>query len=438
MARKMTKESNGYEAIVSWMFRQIPMYQRTGKAAYKIDLEKTERIDQYFKEPHKSYKTIHVAGTNGKGSVSHILASVLQEAGYKVGLYTSPHLKDFRERIRVNGKMIQKADVVYFVKENQTFFEEIQPSFFEMSVAMAFDYFEKQEVDVAIVEVGMGGRLDSTNIVYPEISIITNIGLDHTAFLGNTLPLIAEEKAGVIKEGVPVVIGETHPQTKPVFRKKAKQVKTQLYFADNAYKLEPFEVFNPLKNAFKVYDAVEGRYLFELTTDLLGAYQKKNLATVLKSLDLLLNYFLFDEDAINRGLSNVKQNTGFLGRWQVLDTSPLVICDTAHNAEGIALNVEQIGKMNYPKLHFVLGFVNDKNLESVLSLFPKEATYYFTRADIPRALDEKELEKQASKAGLEGNAYSSIEKALNEAKKKAKQEDLIYIGGSTFVVSEIL
>jgi len=434
----MTKESNGYEAIVSWMFRQIPMYQRTGKAAYKIDLEKTERMDQYFKEPHKSYKTIHVAGTNGKGSVSHILASVLQEAGYKVGLYTSPHLKDFRERIRVNGEMIQKADVVSFVEENQTFFEEIQPSFFEMSVAMAFDYFEKQEVDVAIVEVGMGGRLDSTNIVYPEISIITNIGLDHTAFLGSTLSSIAEEKAGVIKEGVPVVIGETHSKTKPVFRKKANQVKTQLYFADNAYKLEPSEVFNPLKNAFKVYDAEKGKYLFELTTDLLGAYQRKNLATVLKSLDLLTNYFLFNEDAIKRGLSNVKQNTGFLGRWQVLDTSPLVICDTAHNAEGIALNVEQIGKMNYSKIHFVLGFVNDKSLDSVLSLFPKEASYYFTKADIPRALDEKKLKKQAAEAGLRGNSYSSIDKALTEARMMAKNEDLIYVGGSTFVVSEIL
>ena len=434
----MTKESNGYEAIVDWMFRQIPMYQRTGKAAYKIDLEKTERIDQYFNEPHKSYKTIHVAGTNGKGSVSHVLASVLQEAGYKVGLYTSPHLKDFRERIRVKGEVISKADVVDFVKENQTFFEEIQPSFFEMSVAMAFDYFEKQEVDVAVVEVGMGGRLDSTNIVHPELSIITNIGMDHTAFLGNTLSSIAEEKAGVIKRDVPAIIGETHPKTQPVFTNKARQVKTQIYFADDTYKLEPAEVFNPQKNTFKVFDSQNGKHLFDLTTDLLGAYQSRNLATVLKSLDIMSDYFLFDKDDINRGLANVKHNTGFLGRWQVLDTSPLTICDTAHNAEGISLNIEQLERMPCSDLHFVLGFVNDKNLDSVLSLFPKEATYYFTKADIPRALDEKVLEKQAADAGLKGNAYSTTDKALAEARNAAKSDDLIYVGGSTFVVSELL
>jgi dihydrofolate synthase/folylpolyglutamate synthase len=434
----MTKESNGYEAIVSWMFRQIPMYQRTGKAAYKIDLEKTERIDQYFKEPHKSYKTIHVAGTNGKGSVSHILASVLQEAGYKVGLYTSPHLKDFRERIRVNGEKISKTDVMSFIKENQIFFEELQPSFFEMSVAMAFDYFEKKEVDVAVVEVGMGGRLDSTNIVHPEVSIITNIGLDHTAFLGNTLSSIAEEKAGVIKRGVPAIIGETHPQTKNVFSRKAKKVNTRLYFADQDYQVEPSTAFDPLKNLFKVYNSKNGQYLFELTTDLLGSYQKKNMATALKSLDILHEDFLFDQDAIVRGMAKVKQNTGFLGRWQVIGHSPLTICDTAHNSEGIQLNIEQLEKMKHRNIHFVLGFVNDKDLDTVLSLFPKEARYYFTKATIPRALDEKELQSQATKFGLEGQAYTTTDKALLAATDVAKNDDLIYIGGSTFIVSEIL
>ena len=434
----MTKENNEYETIVSWMFRQIPMYQRTGKAAYKIDLEKTHRIDEYFKEPHKSYKTIHVAGTNGKGSVSHSLASVLQEAGYKVGLYTSPHMKDFRERIRVNGEMIPEKYVTTFIKGNQHFFEEIKPSFFEMSVAMAFNFFENQHVDVAVVEVGMGGRLDSTNIIYPEISIITNISLDHTAFLGNSLNSIAQEKAGIIKNGVPIVIGETHPETKPVFREKAESVKTSLFFADEDYMLEPTVIFDPLKNSFKVFDKNKEQYLYELTTDLLGAYQRKNLATVLKALDLLKDNFLLNENNVQKGLSKVKKNTGFLGRWQILETSPLILCDTAHNAEGVKTNMEQLKKMDYNNLHFVLGFVNDKNIESVLSLFPANANFYFTKANIPRALDENELKNQAANAGLSGKSYPTSEEALNAAKKAANPDDMIYVGGSTFVVSEVI
>ncbi|MGM0378091.1 MAG: bifunctional folylpolyglutamate synthase/dihydrofolate synthase, partial [Bacteroidota bacterium] len=296
----MIKGKTDYEAITDWMFRQVPMYQRTGKAAYKIDLEKTERIDEYFHEPHKSYKTIHVAGTNGKGSVSHILASILQEAGYKVGLYTSPHMKDFRERIRVNGENIPENYVTTFIKENQGFFEEIKPSFFEMSVAMAFNFFESQSIDVAVVEVGMGGRLDSTNIIHPEISIITNIGLDHTAFLGNTLPSIAEEKAGIIKKGVPVIIGESHPETKPVFQEKAKQVNTSLYFADEYYMLEPSLIFSPFKNSFKVYEKNKEQNPYDLTTDLLGAYQRKNLATVLKALEILKGDFLLNEKVVQK------------------------------------------------------------------------------------------------------------------------------------------
>ena len=434
----MTKENNDYETIVDWMFRQIPMYQRTGKAAYKIDLKKTHRIDEYFSEPHKSYKTIHVAGTNGKGSVSHSLASVLQEAGYKVGLYTSPHMKDFRERIRVNGEMIPKEYVTAFIKENQRFFEEITPSFFEMSVAMAFNFFEDQQVDVAVVEVGMGGRLDSTNIIFPEISIITNIGLDHTTFLGHSLHSIAQEKAGIIKRGIPVVIGESHPDTKPVFKERAKQAKTSIYFADEDYILEPSVIFDPLKNSFQIFNENKKQYLHELTTDLLGAYQRKNLATVLKALDLLKDNFLLDEKNVQRGLSKVKKNTGFLGRWQVLETSPLVLCDTAHNTEGVKTNMEQLEKMDYNHLHFVLGFVNDKNIESVLSLFPTNANFYFTKANIPRALDENELKDQAEGAGLSGNAYPTSEEALIAAKKAANPNDMIYVGGSTFVVSEVI
>ncbi len=434
----MTPKNNDYETTVNWMFRQIPMYQRTGKAAYKIDLEKTYRIDEYFSEPHKSYKTIHVAGTNGKGSVSHTLASILQEAGYKVGLYTSPHMKDFRERIRVNGEMITKNDVTRFITGNKRFFEEIKPSFFEMSVAMAFKYFEEQRVDVAVIEVGMGGRLDSTNIIYPEISIITNIGLDHTAFLGNSLQSIAREKAGIIKKGIPVVIGESQPETKPVFREKAEHVKTSLFFADEDYILEPSVIFDPLKNSIKVFDKKTDQYLYELTTDLLGAYQRKNLATVLKALDLLKGTFLFKAKDVQKGLSKVKKNTGFLGRWQVLETSPLILCDTAHNAEGVKTNMEQLEKMDYYHIHFVLGFVNDKNLEGVLSLFPKDAHFYFTKANIPRALDENNLKQQAAKAGLNGHAYPTSEEALNAAKKAANPNDMIYVGGSTFVVSEVI
>ena len=434
----MTKERNDYAAIVNWMFQQIPMYQRTGKAAYKVDLEKTHRIDAYFKEPHTSYKTIHVAGTNGKGSVSHMLASVLQEAGYRVGLYTSPHMKDFRERIRVNGEMVSKEYVIRFIRENQEFFEDIRPSFFEMTVAMAFDYFESQQIDVAVVEVGMGGRLDSTNVIHPEISIITNIGLDHTAFLGETLPEIAREKAGVLKSGVPAVIGESHPETQSVFKERAKEVQTELYFADQVYELEPKEIFSPLQSSFRVYNRHGEHELGEISTDLLGAYQRKNIATALKALDVLKETFLFDQDMVLRGLAHVKRNTGFLGRWQVLEEQPLVLCDTAHNAEGIEMNIGQLKQMPYRTCHFVLGFVNDKKLDIVLSLFPKDANYYFTKADIPRALDENKLKEQATNAGLCGNAYPNSEEALNAAKKAASPNDLIYVGGSTFVVSEVI
>lgn len=429
-----------YDALVQWMFQQIPMYQRTGKAAYKVDLEKTETIDAHFAHPHRNYKTIHVAGTNGKGSVSHMLASVFQEHGYKVGLYTSPHLKDYRERIRVNGEMISKDYVLEFIRKNQRFFEQVKPSFFEMSVALAFQYFSDQKVDVAVVEVGMGGRLDSTNVIHPEISVITNIGMDHTAFLGNTLPSIASEKAGVIKPGVPVVVGETHPATKPVFEAKANHVNAHsLDFADKTYRLIPQKIFDPMKSAFSVRDASSDKILFDLETDLLGSYQAKNLATALKAIDKLnQGSYTLERKRVLQGLTNVKQNTGFAGRWQVLGMNPMILCDTAHNEEGLRMNLAQLDQMHYQKLHFVLGFVNDKKLEGILTMFPKDAKYYFTKADIPRALDEEELQAKALASGLKGSSYSRSTDAFEAARKAAGKQDLVYVGGSTFVVSEII
>jgi dihydrofolate synthase/folylpolyglutamate synthase len=421
------------------MFSQIPMYQRTGKAAYKADLGTTLKLDQYFNHPHKQYKTIHVAGTNGKGSVSHALASVLQAAGYRTGLYTSPHLKDYRERIRINGEMIDKAYVVGFVEKHQSFFEEIQPSFFEMSVALAFQYFADKNVDVAIMEVGMGGRLDSTNIIMPEVSVITNIGLDHTAFLGTELSTIAKEKAGVIKNNVPVVVGESQLETKPVFEQRAKEVGTEIYFADKFYKLEDQQTGDLLQKRFKVEEPGKEEFLFGIKTDLLGFYQQKNLATVLKTVDVLRGKdFDLKQEHVLKGLSKVKENTGFAGRWQVLGENPLILCDTAHNREGISINMEQISKMNFDKVRFVLGFVNDKSLDQILSLFPVDAEYYFTKADIPRALDEHELERQAIKRGLHGKSYGTVKEAYQQAREAAGQKDLIYVGGSTFVVSEII
>lgn len=425
--------------MIAWMFRQIPMYQRTGKAAYKADLGTTLKMDQYFGHPHKQYKTLHVAGTNGKGSVSHMLASVLQSAGYKTGLYTSPHLKDYRERIRVNGALIEKDYVVHFIEAHQLFFEKLKPSFFEMSVALAFQYFADKQVDVAVIEVGMGGRLDSTNIIQPEVSAITNIGLDHTAFLGEELSVIAQEKAGIIKNNTPVVVGETHSETHRVFEERAKEMSAETYFADSYYKLEEKQPGEFMSRGYHVINPVTDEVLFDLETDLPGAYQAKNLGTCLKILDLLREKgFQIGREHVLGGLSEVKQKTGFAGRWQVLGQNPLVLCDTAHNREGIATNIEQLNKMDHHQLHFVIGFVNDKNLDQILSLFPGEGVYYFTRADIPRALNEHELAREAKKWGLKGGSYGTVREALQKAKNTAGKEDIIYVGGSTFVVSEVL
>ena len=403
-----------YQETLDWLYAQLPMYQRVGQSAYKANLDNTYKLSTYLHHPEKAFKSIHVAGTNGKGSTSHMLASVLQEAGYKVGLYTSPHLKDFRERIRVSGEMIPKRSVSSFIKKHQIFFEANQLSFFEMTVGLAFDYFRKEKVDIAVVEVGMGGRLDSTNILIPEVSVITNIGWDHTQFLGDTLEKIAREKAGIIKEGIPVVIGETLPETKPIFQEKAKEKFAAIVFAEDV--LHPF-------------------YL----SDLKGSYQKMNQKTVLTTLEILKQKgWKISEKNIEKGLLDVTKNTGLQGRWQVLRTAPKVICDTAHNKEGLTIVLEQLLREKYEKLHIVLGVVNDKDLSKVLPLFPQQATYYFCAPKIPRAMPVEQLHRNANEYGLHGKNYESVKKAYKKALQAALPKDFIYIGGSTFVVAEVL
>mgnify|MGYP003645659010 CR=1 FL=1 len=403
-----------YLDTINWMFNQLPMYQNKGKVAFKKDLTNTYALSNHLNNPEKKIKSIHVAGTNGKGSTSHMIASVLQEAGYKVGLYTSPHLKDFRERIKVNGNVVSKQFVIQFIKRNKMFLENRSLSFFEMTVGMAFDYFAKQKVDIAIIEVGLGGRLDSTNIITPEVSVITNIGLDHTQFLGDTLELIAHEKAGIIKPNVPVVIGETQKETRPIFRRIAKENNTPIYFAD--------------QTIIKTYES-----------DLKGSYQAKNIKTVAQTLTVLQPLgFKTSEKQIIKGLKNVVKNTGLLGRWQTLQYDPKIICDTAHNKEGLSYVIRQLEKETFKKLHMVIGMVNDKNIDSVLDLFPKKATYYFCKPDIPRGLDAEILKQYFAEKGYKGNAYKSVNEAFVFAKKQAKSNDLIYVGGSTFVVAEII
>jgi len=403
-----------YQDTINWMFSQLPMYQHQGKTAYKADLSNTLKLSKYLKHPETKFKSVHVAGTNGKGSTSHMLASVLQEAGYKVGLYTSPHLKDFRERIKVNGKEIPKQSVIGFIKRNKPFLEEQSLSFFEMTVGMAFDYFKKQKVDIAIIEVGLGGRLDSTNIIIPEVSVITNIGKDHTQFLGNTLKDIAFEKAGIIKENIPVVIGETQKETKPMFLKEAKKKKAKIIFADKSIS-EEFQ------------------------SDLKGDYQTKNIKTTVQTIkELQLKGFKISDKDIKVGLKSVVNNTGLNGRWQVLQTKPKVILDTAHNKEGLTYVIHQLLNEKFENLHIVFGTVNDKNLSSIIKLLPQNATYYFCKPNISRGIDAKELQQFFHKHKFIGDDYASVSEAYIEALKSAKESDLVFVGGSTFVVAEIM
>ena len=403
-----------YTETIDWMFSQLPMFQRQGKMAFKKDLTNSIALSKHLNNPEKQFKSIHVAGTNGKGSTSHIIASVLQEAGYKVGLYTSPHLKDFRERIKINGKVIRKIDVINFIKNNKSFLLRNKLSFFEMTVGLAFNYFAKQKVDIAIIEVGLGGRLDSTNIITPEVSVITNIGLDHTQFLGETLPEIAVEKAGIIKQEIPVVIGEFHKETFPVFKKIAQEKKSTLYLASSTID-----------------------YTYE--SDLKGAYQNHNIKTAIRTLNILkAKGYTISEENIKKGLQNVVKNTGLLGRWQQLNENPTVFCDTGHNKEGLNYVIRQLEATSYKKLHIVLGVVNDKDLTTILPLFPKNATYYFCKPNIPRGLDAKKLQRECLKFELKGNTYVSVDKAYKYALKNAGSNDLVFIGGSTFVVAEVV
>jgi len=395
------------------MYFRLPMYQRQGGPALKKDLSNSLAFSQHLGKPESQYPSVHVAGTNGKGSTSHMIASVLQAAGYKVGLYTSPHLQDFRERIRVNGEMISEEEVVKFIETNTKFLEDHSLSFFELTVGMAFDHFARQQVDIAVVEVGLGGRLDSTNIISPLVSVITNIGLDHTQFLGETLSEIAFEKGGIIKPGIPVVIGEVQEETLPVFEKLALERQAPVIVADQQTE-SPFE------------------------TDLIGNYQQKNLQTALKTFELLQKEgFEITRSHIQKGLVHVAENTGLKGRYQVLRNHPKVICDTAHNREGLEQVLDQVMKEDAEKLHFVLGFVNDKNLDTVLPLFPKEARYYFCRPDIPRGMDSEALRKTAARFGLHGQVYGGVCDAYAAALRNAGSDDLIYAGGSTFVVAEM-
>lgn len=406
-----------YQNTLKYLYNSVPMFQQIGGKAYKEGLENTLLLDEHFQHPHRKFRSIHVAGTNGKGSCSHTLAAILQEAGYKVGLYTSPHLVDFRERIRINGQPIPEEEVIRFVEQERHFFEPLHPSFFELTTALAFQYFAQEHIDVAVIEVGLGGRLDCTNILTPDLCIITNISLDHVQFLGHSLEQIAQEKAGIIKTGIPVVIGETTPETRPVFQNKAEAVCAPIYWAE--------------ENDREDYPGIE----FELK----GLYQQKNRRTILTALPVLKEAgFRIDDSCVRQGFAHVCEITGLMGRWQKLQSSPTLICDTGHNVGGINYIVEQLKQQTYNKLHIVIGMVNDKDVSGVLHLLPKEADYYFTKASIPRALPENQLAALAAQQGLHGNCYTDVPAAVRAAQEKSLPEDFIFVGGSSFIVADLL
>jgi len=414
------------------------MFHRVGKSAYKANLNNTITLDNYFKNPHKKFKTIHVAGTNGKGSVSHLIASILQDAGYKTGLFTSPHLKDFRERIKVNGLMITEEEVAEFIDNNIQIIKEVNPSFFELATIMAFEYFKNCKVAVAVIETGLGGRLDCTNIIKPVLSIITNISWDHNDILGNTLEKIAIEKAGIIKKHTPVILGEFQKNISHVFNNKANELKSELIWADKTFSVKKSIQTPDTMQMFRIKYNKE-QVLNGLKTPLLGEYQKKNTATVLASVEKLKNIgFIINDKNIYKGFKNVINNTTLKGRWQILSNNPLVICDIGHNVGGIKQNVTQLNKLKYETLHIVFGMVADKDFKKILKLLPKNAIYYFTKANIPRAKNEIELQKIASEYGLTGKTFSTVKKAYNSALKSAKQSDIVFVGGSAFVVAEVL
>ncbi len=426
-----------YEETIAYLFAQLPMFSRIGAAAYKADLTNTTVLCNALNNPQHLFKSIHIAGTNGKGSTSHMLAAMLHQQGYKTGLYTSPHIKDFRERIRINGHPISKEFVIDFTEKTKTLCSEIKPSFFELTVAMAFEYFAVNKVDIAVIETGLGGRLDSTNIIHPILSVITNIGMDHTNLLGNTLELIAFEKAGIIKENTPVIIGESLPQTKPVFESKAMDMNVTPIYAETLYQIDKIDS-NQNIAAYKVTDTSNlHSEIFEL--DLMGAYQMKNLKTVLAAEKLLhqLGFPISNENE-KYALANVKKLTGMCGRWDVVGHSPTIIHDVGHNKDGISEIINQL-KRDYPNTHyhFVLGFVHDKDISEVLSLFPKDASYYFTNAHIPRALPFYALQLMGNEIGLLGNGFDDVNMAIESAKQNSKSNDVIVICGSFFIIAEI-
>lgn len=434
-----------YQETLQYLFSRLPMFSKQGKAAIKPGLDNIIKFCQKLGNPQEKFKSIHVGGTNGKGSTSHMLAAVLQEAGYKTALYTSPHLRDFRERIRINGKMISENEIIQFVNLNKTYIEELEPSFFEVAVAMAFEYFALQKVDIAIIEVGLGGRLDSTNIIHPELSIITNIGYDHMNILGNTLGEIASEKAGIIKNNIPIIISQRQSETQEIFINKASQMQSSITFASDEWEITrsntqniatdllQIDIHQKIKNKNSVFS------FNKLELDLKGSYQLKNLAGVLSALEQLksMDYKIDNQDIIS-ALGRVKSLTGLMGRWHTLSNKPLVICDTGHNEDGIKEVLKNIELSTFKNLHMVFGMVKDKDISNILTLLPQEAHYYFCQPDIPRAKSAEELQSEAKEFGLQGLFYESVQSALDAAKKNASEDDLIFIGGSTFVVAEIV
>jgi dihydrofolate synthase/folylpolyglutamate synthase len=434
-----------YAQTLQYLYTQLPMFTRVGSSAYKEDLFNTIELCNRLDNPQNKFKSIHIGGTNGKGSTSHMLAAILQIAGYKTGLYTSPHLRDFRERVRINGEMISEQQVIDFVAEHQKDFEAISPSFFEMTVGLAFDIFAKEQVDIAVVEVGLGGRLDSTNIITPLLSVITNIGWDHMNILGDTLQLIAGEKAGIIKQGIPVIIGEYQPDIADVFLKKSAKEEADISFASDDWDVELKVESEKLKvKSRDLLDlAIQSRNVqsstLNLQLDLTGTYQLKNIKTVLSAVNELRGQrFVISDEHIKIALRQVKKLTGLHGRWEVLSTDPLTICDTGHNPEGIQEVLKNIAATPYKHLHFVIGMVNDKDISKVLNMLPKDATYHFCKPDIPRGLEAESLKQQAGSVGLHGEIYADVKSALQAAQSKAQSDDLVFVGGSTFVVAEVM
>jgi dihydrofolate synthase / folylpolyglutamate synthase len=429
-----------YKATLNYLYNQLPMFTRDGASAFKKDLTNTLELCKRLGDPHKQFKSVHIAGTNGKGSTSHMLAAILQTAGYKTGLYTSPHLRDFRERIRINGEMISEDHVIDFVKQHQQDFEDIKPSFFEMTVAMAFDAFAKEKVDIALIEVGLGGRLDSTNVITPLFSVITNIGWDHMNMLGDTLPLIAGEKAGVIKPGLPVIIGEYQPEVADVFINKAKAENAPISFASEEWFLKSeVGTWKSEYLDFEIQKKDSGLKTQDLKLDLPGTYQLKNVKAVLSAVaELRKNGFNIIDKHIETALAQVKKLTGLHGRWEILSRHPLTICDTGHNPEGITEVLENIERTPHENLHIVMGVVNDKDISKILAMLPKHATYYFCKPDIPRGLDAGNLKEKAESFGLHGEIYVSVKAALHTAQSHADKNDLVFVGGSTFVVAEVV